>query len=239
MSYTYLDDNCENSTSSPGLGEESSAESFADIPASALSKLNLTHEKFCYNASEMESCHVSPFGTMCEHSTANHGEGRLISCAEASRAKTSARQEKERVSKVQEAECGWKWHESFVKYHPDSSSWKTRQCSLLAGLDEFSETWPKWGMMQDGECWEQTPQGPVIIAPESGYVPTPCASDYKGGAKNGRDSEFKHWLKRRHGKSYPHPQRVEEMMLWPIGWSELAPLAMDRFHQWLDSHGKL
>lgn len=128
----------------------------------------------------------------------------------------------------------WK---SPVKWSRDTSSWKTRQCSLLAGLDEFSETWPKWGMMRDGECWAQTPPVLVIIAPASGYVPTPCASDYKGGARNGRDSEFKHWLKRRHGKSYPHPQRVEEMMLWPIGWSELAPLATDKFQQWCRSHG--
>lgn len=59
----------------------------------------------------------------------------------------------------------------------------------------------------------------------------------QGGAMNGRDSEFKHWLKRRHGKSYPHPLRVEEMMLWPIGWTGLEPLETDRFLQWCQSHG--
>ena len=31
---------------------------------------------------------------------------------------------------------------------------------------------------------------------------------------------------------------VEWLMGWPIGWTDLKPLAMDRFHQWLLSHGK-
>ena len=31
---------------------------------------------------------------------------------------------------------------------------------------------------------------------------------------------------------------VEWLMGWPIGWTGLKPLAMDRFHQWLLSHGK-
>ena len=52
-------------------------------------------------------------------------------------------------------ECGEKWRGSFVKYDPDSSLWRTHQCSLLGDLDEFLETWPQWGLMRDGECWEQ------------------------------------------------------------------------------------
>lgn len=31
---------------------------------------------------------------------------------------------------------------------------------------------------------------------------------------------------------------VEWLMGWPIGWTDLKPLAMDRFRQWLLSHGK-
>jgi len=52
-------------------------------------------------------------------------------------------------------ECREKWRGSFVKFDPDTHLWKTHQCSLLGGLDEFSETWPQWGLMRDGECWEQ------------------------------------------------------------------------------------
>lgn len=34
------------------------------------------------------------------------------------------------------------------------------------------------------------------------------------------------------------PELPEWAMAWPIGWTELKPLAMDRFQQWLLSHGK-
>lgn len=227
MSYTYLLEQ----------GEESSAESFADIAQYALSRLSLTADVFCSNGNAMESFHGSRYGMMCEPSTASRGAESSKSSAADSHARTSQPLEAAKDSTGPGVDSGWKWPESSVKWSRNTSSWRTRQCSLLADLDVFSETWPKWGMMRDGECWEQMPLEPVIIAPESGYVPTPCASDYKGGARNGRDSEFKHWLKRRHGKSYPHPQRVEEMMLWPIGWSELAPLETGKFHQWRLSHG--
>jgi hypothetical protein len=161
-----------------------------------------------------------------------------MSSAEDFPAKTLAQPEKAQDLTENDLDCGPKWPGSLARWNRNLFVWKTRQCSLFGGLIEFSETLPRWGMMRDGEFWEQMPQGPVIIEPESGYVPTPLANDCKGGAKNGRDSEFKHWLKRRHGKTYPHPQRVEEMMLWPIGWSELAPLETDKFQRWLHSHGK-
>jgi hypothetical protein len=34
-----------------------------------------------------------------------------------------------------------------------------------------------------------------------------------------------------------NPDWVEWLMGWPIGWTDLKPLAMDKFRQWLDSHG--
>ena len=36
-----------------------------------------------------------------------------------------------------------------------------------------------------------------------------------------------------------NPDWVEWLMGWPIGWTDLRPLAMDRFQQWRDSHGRL
>lgn len=35
-----------------------------------------------------------------------------------------------------------------------------------------------------------------------------------------------------------NPEWVEWLMGWPIGWTALTPLAMDRFRQWQDSHLK-
>jgi hypothetical protein len=34
-----------------------------------------------------------------------------------------------------------------------------------------------------------------------------------------------------------NPSWVEWLMGWPIGWTDLRPLGMDRFRQWLERHG--
>jgi hypothetical protein len=144
MSYTYLQEQ----------GAESSAECFSDIPASVLSKLNLTDGKQCSSGNETGSCRSSQSGTTCEHSTGDRGGGALMQCVGGSRAKTSAQQTpREKVLMESEAGFGVKWPEWFAKWDRDTSSWKTPQCSLFAGLDEFSEAWPRWGMMRNGECW--------------------------------------------------------------------------------------
>lgn len=52
---------------------------------------------------------------------------------------------------------GAKWPGSFAKLDPATSSWRTCQRSLLAEeWTEFSETWPRWGIMLGGECWALT-----------------------------------------------------------------------------------
>lgn len=33
-----------------------------------------------------------------------------------------------------------------------------------------------------------------------------------------------------------NPEWVEWFMGWPIGWTELKPLAMGKFHEWLQQH---
>ena len=33
-----------------------------------------------------------------------------------------------------------------------------------------------------------------------------------------------------------NPEWVEWLMGWPIGWTELKPLAMDRWQQWQQQH---
>ena len=88
-------------------------------------------------------------------------------------------------------ECGEKWRGSFVKYDPDSFLWRTHQCSLLGGLDEFSETWPQWGLMRDGECWEQKTLEQTIRGTGFGLSPdgkatfhTPNTTGLDGGSNS-------------------------------------------------------
>ena len=38
----------------------------------------------------------------------------------------------------------------LARYDPDSSSWRTSQHSFFGGLETFSETWPRSGMMRSG-----------------------------------------------------------------------------------------
>ena len=70
-------------------------------------------------------------------------------------------------------ECGEKWRGSFTKYDPDTSLWRTHQCSLLGDLDEFSETWPQWGLMRNGECWEQQTLAQTISVTAFGLLLNP------------------------------------------------------------------
>jgi hypothetical protein len=186
VSYTFLQEQ----------GAESSVECFSDIPALVLSRLNLTAGKSCSPGSETESCPDSPFGMISAPSTEIRGEGLSISCAEDSPARTSARPEKAQESKGSSLDCGPRWPGSFARFDPHSCLWKTVQCSLFGGLVEFSETWPRWGSMRDGECSAlPMPSGleefrawitSVIESGLSESAPTPIAADAQRSGSFGR-----------------------------------------------------
>lgn len=341
MSYTYL----------RAQGEASSAASFADIKPFAPSRSNRTAAKSCCNANATAFCHGSLFGTMCAPSTARHGAAKSTSSAAASHAKTSPSPERVRASLASAAACGGSSRASLAKYDHVSCLWRTRQHSLFAGLAEFSATWPRWGLMQSGECWERTMPAHRTSATGFGFWPTAQVSDATGGwaqppekrmagghqvrltdavrfptplvggagptthsqiSGRFRDALQKAFLKFPtpsankqtasgelvnadgipwDGSSKPHsaktgkpvqtalmdavrkfptptaqdaknngapsqierntkplnaevggplnPPWIEWLMGWPIGWTDLRPLATDKFQQWLHSHGGL
>lgn len=157
-----------------GAGEESSAESFADIPQFALSRLNLTQEKSYSKDNEMESCQNSQSGMMCKPSTGNLGVEKLMSYAVVSHAKTYPQQVKEQESKVQDQVCGNTWRESSVKFDLNTLSWKTHLCLWEEDLQPSSLTLPKWGIMQRGVLWERITSPHPTDGIESGFLlPTP------------------------------------------------------------------
>jgi hypothetical protein len=257
MSYTYL---CENSICSPGQEAESLAESLAeccsDTPQFALWRLNPTADASCSKDNATKSCHDSQFGTILPHSTPHLGEGALTSCAEVSLAKTFPPLEKAQESTAREADCGDTWPEWFAKFDPVTSSWRTRQCSLLAGLDVFSGTWPRWGMMRSGVCWGLAT--PVRRTKENGYGfwPTPVKTDgyavgwcltsierkergetRPSGAHIGTGLKYFRKTERYLSNGFPNPMFTEWLMGWPIKWTDLQPLETAKFQQWLHSHG--
>ena len=177
----------------------------------------------------------------------------LMLFREASRndhAKTLVAPEKAQESTANDLECGWKWHGSFVKWDRVSSSWRTRQCSLLAGLDVFLETWPRWGMMRDGECWEQNPPEASTSGNEFGFTLfTPTATE---GKRQNISSPC--WKRRMDTRDTPGtlpeqlawmgfegwltPMFNETAMLWPLRWTDLEPLETAKFQVWRLSHGE-
>ncbi len=122
-------------------------------------------------------------------STDTHGEAVLTWCLAASLVRTSAPQEKAQASPEPVAACGRTWHASLARYDPASSSWKTHQFSLLGDLEPFLETWPRWGMMRNGECWELSTPAHRTSENASGSWPTPTRNDAVGAGyqrANGR-----------------------------------------------------
>jgi len=164
------------------LVEEYLGDTSLDGEQSAPLNGNPIQQAYCAPDKMMDFSRLSRFGMTYKPLTENLGEELLTLYLAAFHAKTSVPQEKVQELTGNEAVCGEKWRASFTRYDLDSSLWRTHQCSLLGGLDEFLETWPQWGLMRDGECWEQQMLAQTIRGTESGLsekLPTPTASDYK------------------------------------------------------------
>ena len=294
-----------------------------------------TQQAYCAPDKMTGFSRLSRFGITYKPLTANLGEELLMSYLAGFHVKTSVQREKELELKENDQECGEKWRGSFVRWDQDSSLWRTHQCSLLGDLEPFSETWPQWGLMRNGECWEQTTLEQTIrgtgyglelnkwatpttmdkLPPKSAQAlhkeatqarpgrskpanlrdqvsnmqnwPTPTATDYMGAKQNGIESRNGRYVrtslttgvkfgakltdavnlevkkkfptpklsdyKDRGNMSNPSIQRraakgkqmdlsmvahptsgqlnptwVEWLMGWPLGWTELKPLEMDK-----------
>jgi hypothetical protein len=254
-------------------------------------------------------------------------------------AKTSVSPGKEQALKESVPDSGVSLLESLAKFDQATSSWRTAQCLLFEDSTECLETFPRWGMMRDGELWELSMSELLISESESGSLlptpnssdgthgvgkklipggkyqsmrnlptiaardpngkiwPTPQARDWKdtgptqGNRKNPNLGTAVHWptpqardwkgpsgrsLKGeendlpnavkyqtfptptatdaiKNGKVSPRPRAmglsettggslnptwVEWLMGWPIGFTDLKPLEMDKYQQWQHSHGR-
>jgi hypothetical protein len=134
----------------------------------------------------------------------------------------------------------------FARYDQNLHGLRMSQESLLQDIaNEFSETWPRWGLMLDGECFQLPPLALPIAENESSLLPTVGASEYKGaskarfvGSKDYRGAKMVEGL--RHGPNDPaylNPQFADWAMGWPMGWSALEPLGTGKFQSWLKQHG--
>ena len=274
-------------------------ENFLDGEQSAPLSGNHIQQAYCAPDKMTDFSRLSRFGMMYKPLTENLGEELLMSYLAAFHAKTLAPQEKVQELTESGQECGEKWRASFVKYDPDSSLWRTHQCSLLGDLEQFSETWPQWGLMRDGECWEQRMLEQTIRGTESGLSPngvdsfhTPNTTGLDGGSNSrkalkkrqenwptpdancGQRGTQPNWTPKRksgqpaqytinqavrdrfptptahnakecnspseqnrntptlatHAGGKLNPMWVEWLMGWPLAWTDLKPLEMDKSH---------
>jgi len=223
---------------SQALVEEYLEANSLDGELSVQSNGNPTQLAYCAPDKMTDLSRLSRFGMTFKPLTADRGEALLMSFREAFPARTSQSQEKEQGLTENEAGCGEKWRGSFVKYYLDSSLWRTHQCSLLGDLEPFSETWPSWGLMRDGECWEQQMSARRIKEIGFGLWPTPVKSDHQARrpSKNWAGTDLPSMVWRRNGgienPSKPpvklNPEWVAWLMGWPLGWTSLRPLATDK-----------
>jgi hypothetical protein len=254
---------------SQALVEEYSAGNSSDGEQSAPLNGSHTQQAYCAPDKMMVFSRLSRFGMTYKPLTDIPGEELSMSSVVAFHVRTLVQQEKAQELTESEAECGEKWHASFARYSPDLSLWKTPQCSLLGDSEEFLETWPQWGLMRNGECWEQRTLEQTIRGTGYGLSPdnvnafhTPNTTGLDGGSNSRKAlrarmemlptpkvQDSRHAKMRHLNESDDHwksnleevvsaqvnggslnPTWVEWLMGWPLGWTDLKPLEMDKSH---------
>lgn len=205
-----------------------------------------TPHKFSRNDKTMEFSDLSRFGLTYAALTESRGEELLTSFLAGFHARTLVQMAMVPASTGAAPGYGQKWRESSVKYDLNLSVWK-----ILHGLEEKVSPWssvtlPKWGMTASGSVFQHRTVERPMKETGCGLWPTAKAT-IRGDCPSERlrrTPDLPSAIKMRPlpDGSEPlqdgqlNPQWVEWFMGWPIGWTELKPLAMDRFREWQLQH---
>ena len=140
--------------------------------------------------------------------------------------------------------CGPQRGTLFATLDRNTHCWKTSQGYLLSTtLEQLSPTWPKWATWDRMGAYQQ--QAKVFRIDERGSLSwrTPLAMDarlaqypYKSFFRENGPASLTEFVIRLYQKRIT-PLTCEILMSWPDGWTDLKPLAMDKFQEWLDAHG--
>ena len=178
------------------LVEEFLGENCLDGEQSVQLSGNPIQQAYCAPDKMTDFSRLSRFGMMFKPLTENLGEELLMSFRAAFHAKICQLPIKTEMGLTEkEADYGKKWQGLLAKLDPSSFLWKTAQCSLLEDLEQSFQTFPKWGSMQNGACWEQIPLVLTTDEKEFGYLPTPTASDQYNGNKIGITYKNKRFIR--------------------------------------------
>ena len=255
-------------------GDYSQPSGCLDGEPSATSKTQTTQSKSSKPEFETACSTMPQSGATPEPSTGDPGVDVWISSLRDSRASRSVEQGKDSPNRTKET-FGPTPFALLEKSGPDGFYWKMCQgCFPTLTPDEFSETWPRAGMIVAGIAYRLPPLAPITRGTGCGLWPTPTVAD----SKNTRNSTANRlttpptgihkgdtlvdavtkWptptaRDHRSGKrksSHPtwnqlndkvggklNPTWAEWLMDFPSGWTDLKPLEMPRFQQWLQQHG--
>jgi hypothetical protein len=144
-----------------------------------MSSSAITVSESSRKGSKMGSSTKHPSSAISEHSsmrgTPTHIREWLMSLQQDFHASRFQSPESEQEETTAET-CGPKHLPSFAQYDRDTRCWKTCQVCLLTNMpDEYSETWPKTGLMLNGVCYPQPNAERRISAIGSGFIATPTA----------------------------------------------------------------
>jgi hypothetical protein len=173
--------------------------------------------------------------------------GESMSSPAGSPVRTSVMQGRASASKDRGRDYGLSFQGSFAYFDRGSSSWRTYQKSLFQGegLELFSETWPRWGLMRNGVACRRRRLAPRISVRGSSLLPTPKRAMAEGsaGGKNRRADIRDHVgtpTATMHKRGYTNqsergllgpqdaggpinPAWIEHLMGFPIGFTDCEP----------------
>jgi len=204
-------------------------------------------QAYCAPDKMTDFSRLSRFGMTYKPLTENLGAELLTLYLEAFHVPTFPPQEKELELMEKPLECGEKWLASFAKYDPSTHLLRTHQCSLFEDSTEYCATLPNWGLMRNGECWEQTRLDYPTGENEFGsWLPTPVTSMWRGAAKKRfwgsreyRASFTTEWIRTSQDcAQYFDPDYLELLMDFPHKWTELKPLETPKYQEWRQPHGE-
>ena len=233
---------------SQALAEEYSGPPSLDGEQFAQLNVMPTLHKFWRKDKTMESSDLSQFGLTLRLLTESHGKELLTSYQRALPANHIALQESAR-EQMTSVGCGLTSLASFQRRNRHLCGSKTsRDLFQAEGLSPFLLTLPPWGSMRNGVCFQRPPLAMTTNGSGSGYWPTPAASDWKGSPKpetvskraalSSRGVRLPEEMTRRGllPGGVHNPEFSEWLMDWPISWSDIKPLAMDKFRAWQQQH---
>jgi hypothetical protein len=225
---------------SQALVEAYLGDTFLDGEQSAPSSGSHTQQAYCAPDKMTAFSRISRFGMTYKPLMESHGEALLTSYRAAFHAKTFQSQETEMDLMESEAECGEKWHGLLARFDQNLHSWRTVQCSLLEDLNESLQTLPEWGMTVDGELYLLPTLVQTIDAKESGFTHvwgTPKAQDSRHALRDRGKGNLGEQVSGLHNGGKLNPTWTEWLMGWPLEWTDLKPLAMDKFPYAQQQHG--